>query len=827
MPNVEAPTRSFRSEPPNRFPVIERTHTWGRLFLPIVFLTLALSLITLAGWLVDIESLKSFVPESSPMSSNSAFLLCLVCLSLIPLQSRKRAGRYLGSLAALCVLIVGLLTLAEYLFGFNLGIDGRGQPFHSLRMSPISAVNFFLIGLALFLLWISPTERTVCIQILAVTASIVALFNIVGYLYSVTVFYHISPYKPISIRSSICFGSAVVAILLARPGEGLMGLILEESYGGLIIRRFLLFVLIIPVLLGGLACLVIQSGLFAEPHAILVLVVLTIFAFMILLLVNGRTISRTESEKKKAEGEFRRIESNYRELFENIGNAVCICEHSENGNDFLILDINKAAERVEGINKEEALGKSIRRVIPMMEDFGIFEVIKGVWATGQPEFSEHSLGRSEADTLWRKSRIYKLPSGEVVTIYDDITERKRAEREKEMLRYQLFQAQKMEAIGRLAGGIAHDFNNFLTIIAGYCDLLFDNSRLSNPERDDLAEIKNAAQSASALIHQLLAFSRKQLLQPEVLNINGIISNIKNMLKTLLSEKIELVLKLDQELRSVEVDPSQIIQVIMNLAVNARDAMQNGGVIIIETGNVTVSREYSAIHVDIDPGEYVLLEVIDTGIGMDGETLSRVFEPFFTTKDLGKGTGLGLSTVYGIIKQSGGAIYPYSEPGKGTTFKIYLPAVVNKQPSKQKSTGDETLPPGSESILLVEDDPALRAFVKRILDKNGYAVLDAGDGETALRIAEEHGLRLDLLITDIIMPKMNGRELSELLQGLCPDITVLYISGYTEDCLGENGILDQQIHFLRKPFNAGTMLTKIRHVLDTKADAKKAAESGVR
>jgi PAS domain S-box-containing protein len=824
---VISPDRCSQAESARRFPIIDRSRAWDKLFLIMALCILIPSQISLAGWLSGLEALQSFIPKSSPMSSTSASLFCLICLCLFLLKSRRGAGRYFGPITAMCVLAVGLFTLAEYVFGFDPLINGAGHPFFSLRMSPISAVNFFLIGLSLFLLWISPIERILYIQLVAVAVGIVALFNIIGYLYSVTVFYQISPYKPISIRSGICFWLCIVAILLVRPGEGLMGLILEESYGGLIIRRFLVFVLIVPVLLGGLTCLVIQMGLLNEPHAILGLVILSILTFTVLLLITGRTISKTESEKKEAEGEFRKVESNYRELFENIGNAVCICKPSDNGEAFLILDINKAAERIEGIDKESVIGKRICEGIPTLKEFGIIATIKKVWQTGRPEFSEHSLDRHGTDLLWRNSRIYKLPSGEVVSVYDDITEQKRSEKENEILRQQLFEAQKMEAIGRLAGGIAHDFNNFLTIITGYCDLLAKNNQFDFGNGEDLEEIKNAAINAAALIHQLLAFSRRQLLRPEVININKIILNIEKMLKTLLSEKIELELKLGPDLKSVEVDPSQIIQVIMNLAVNARDAMPNGGAITIATGNVVVSREYSAVHLDIDPGRYILVEVTDTGKGMDAETVNRIFEPFFTTKELGKGTGLGLSTVYGIIKQSGGAIYPYSEPGEGATFRIYLPAVTRKHRSSQNTDSEQISPTGTESILLVEDDSALRAFVKRILHDNGYMVLDAGDGESAIKVAKDCGQRLDLLITDIIMPKMNGRKLSELVQGLYPGIKVLYISGYTEDFLGENGILDKGLHFLRKPFNSTTMLQEVRRVLDTGTSFGKATEPEVR
>jgi two-component system cell cycle sensor histidine kinase/response regulator CckA len=647
-----------------------RARAWGQLFFPLLGTLLALSAISLVSWIAGVKGLRVFAPGTSPMSFNSAFLFGLIFASLSQLKARNALARYVGVVSAVVVMALGALTLVEYLVGVELGIDGTRLVGDTIRMSPISAVMFLVIGLVLLLLWVSAARRIVLVQLLVLAVGLVSLFNLIGYLYSMTVFYHISPYKAISLRSSACFGLCVVAVLLHRPAEGLMGTVMEDSYGGLIIRRFLLFVLSVPVLLGGLTCLTIQKGLLSEPHAILFLVLLMIVVFTVLLFVNGRTISRTESEKTRAQGAFRKVESSYRELFENIGSAVCICGPAEDRGGLLVVDMNKAAEHLEGVRKAAAVGQELGEAVPAMRDFGVVALMQRVWETGQPEFSEHEGQAGQ----YRRSRIYRLPAGEVVVVYEDISEQKRSEREREALRFQLFQAQKMEAIGRLAGGIAHDFNNLLTIISGYCKLVLRRDRLRDADREDLQEIKRAAGNASGLINQLLAFSRKQALQPEVVNLNEIVNNARGMLRTLLGEGVELVLELEPRLQCVEADPAQMMQVFMNLAGNSRDAMAAGGRFTIRTRNLTVRESGDAGRGDPQPGEYVVLEVSDTGEGMDDKTLGQIFEPFFTTKKIGKGTGLGLSTVYGIITQSRGAIHPRSEPSRGTEFTIYLPAV---------------------------------------------------------------------------------------------------------------------------------------------------------
>ncbi|GAB4334853.1 MAG: hypothetical protein Kow0089_04270 [Desulfobulbaceae bacterium] len=391
-------------------------------------------------------------------------------------------------------------------------------------------------------------------------------------------------------------------------------------------------------------------------------------------------------------------------------------------------------------------------------------------------------------------------------------ERDRERREKENAEEQLLQAQKLESIGRLAGGVAHDFNNMLSVIIGYGETLLVKLSPEDPMREDIRAIVEAGKRSADLTRQLLAFSRKQTLRPRVLDLNGVVRNMEKMLRRMIGEDIDLELALSEELSRVRVDPGQINQVILNLAVNARDAMPSGGRLLIETGNATLDETYAGGHTGVIPGDYVMLAMTDTGCGMDSETVSHIFEPFFTTKEKGKGTGLGLSTVYGIIKQSGGNIWVYSEPGKGTTFKIYLPATEEEaQAAEHHEAGPE--PGGSEHVLVVEDEESLRKLVERILTRHGYRVTLAANGGEALLMIDK-GLRPDLLVTDVVMPGMSGRELAERLQQILPDMKVLYMSGYTDNAIVHHGVLDKGIPFIQKPFSTHDLAAKVRRVLET-------------
>ncbi|OGP92371.1 MAG: hypothetical protein A2156_14940 [Deltaproteobacteria bacterium RBG_16_48_10] len=402
-----------------------------------------------------------------------------------------------------------------------------------------------------------------------------------------------------------------------------------------------------------------------------------------------------------------------------------------------------------------------------------------------------------------------------VVVLDDITERKRAEREIAALEEQLRQSQKMEAIGRLAGGIAHDFNNLLTPIIGYAQLAMRTLSPSDPMHADLQEIENSADRAAKLIRQMMSFSRRQPLRPQVININNILLDLDKMLRRLIGEHIELITLSGLDLGSVKVDPSQFEQVIVNLVVNARDAMHKGGKLIIETSNVILDKDYTYQNGGILPGKYVRITVSDNGIGMSEQVKARLFEPFFTTKEEGKGTGLGLATCYGIIKQSGGHILVYSEPGQGTTFKIYLQCIEDVVGSLPLRDDAGYLPKGNETVVVVEDQQLVRNLVVRILREHGYTVMEAGNGDEAMHIFNKHAEeKIHLLLTDVVMPHMGGKRLAKLVKTLRSDTKILFTSGYTDNALVlHHGLLSPDIAFLEKPFSPGALLRKTREVLD--------------
>jgi nitrogen-specific signal transduction histidine kinase/CheY-like chemotaxis protein len=391
-------------------------------------------------------------------------------------------------------------------------------------------------------------------------------------------------------------------------------------------------------------------------------------------------------------------------------------------------------------------------------------------------------------------------------MYVDLSESKRLED-------QFRQAQKMEAVGRLAGGVAHDFNNLLTAIMGYSDLLLMRLDGPDPMRKNVEEIKKAGERAASLTRQLLAFSRRQVLQPQVMDLNTVVSGMEKLVRRLIGEDIDLRLRLQSPLGSVKADPGQIEQVILNLVINSRDAMPHGGKLTIETRSVVLQEEYIWKDPGAKPGAYVVLEVRDTGTGMSTEVQSHLFEPFFTTKEKGKGTGLGLSTVYGIVKQSNGIISAYSEEGQGTIFKVYLPLVDVLVANATPPAEPEKWVAGSETILLVEDEQAIRGLMQAVLRMKGYTVLEASDGQEALGMFKGNGDHIDLVITDVVMPRMSGRELASRIVADQPGTKVLYVSGYSEEAVLYQGNFQQGTAFLQKPFTPDSLTRKVREMLD--------------
>ena len=507
-----------------------------------------------------------------------------------------------------------------------------------------------------------------------------------------------------------------------------------------------------------------------------------------------------------AQESLRRSEANFRSLVTNAPYGICSCDASGK-----ILDANPAFLELLGLTSlDDLVGQHIYSLYSDTDQwFDLADYLRSSAPFRGVTAEWRRKGSSTVVRISGRSVSNGRKEGKVFELFaEDVTERRALEQ-------QLRQSQKMEAVGRLAGGIAHDFNNLLMVISGYSEFLLERLGAEPNLRGPAQEIASAAERASSLTRQLLAFSRKQMLAPRIVNLNQIATENLKMLTRMIGEDIDLVLVPDPNLWSVRADAGQIEQVIMNLAVNARDAMPSGGKLTIETSNVTLDEEYARLKAPLRPGDYVMVAISDTGAGMDAETQSHIFEPFFTTKGP-KGTGLGLSTVYGIVKQSGGYVWVYSEVGRGTTFKIYLPRIAaTGEPVVQVPAQIQLqrVEPGTETILLVEDEANLRYLARQYLEKQGYKVIEAADGAVAMQIAVAHEAVIHLLLTDVIMPGMNGRELAQRISEIRPNVKVLYMSGYTENVIGHNGTLDAGVRLLQKPFNLRDLKNKVREVLD--------------
>jgi len=521
---------------------------------------------------------------------------------------------------------------------------------------------------------------------------------------------------------------------------------------------------------------------------------------------NSRLFEELKQRAEQLEHEVverRASEEKYRMVMEQASDGIIIADR--NGQ---FLDANPRMLELLDYSREEFLRKSMGEIIAS-DDLARDPLNIGELQTGKVTRKERKFVRRDGRTVEVEIGITVLSDGRLQEIVRDVSERKRLE-------MQLRQSQKLEAVGRLAGGVAHDFNNLLTVILGHSDMVLSAMDPQDSRRRDIEDVRDAGARAAVLTNQLLAFSRKQVLQPKIINVNSAVGSLTKMLSRLIHSNIELVTRCETDIWLAKVDPGQLDQVILNLVLNARDAMPLGGRLVLETSNHRIEGQQLTDHPEVPAGDYVMLAVSDTGSGMDAETRSHLFEPFFTTKSLGKGTGLGLSTVYGIVRQSGGYIWVYSEPNRGTIVKVYLPRAAERAEPAKPRNEYQPLPLGTETVLLAEDDERVRRLTTSVLGQLGYTVLEAADGDEALEIARHYDGEIHLLFTDIVMPKKCGNEIAEQIRRDRPQLKILFSSGYTGDVVAQQGALDPSIPFLQKPFTPRTLAVKMREALDTTA-----------
>jgi len=514
---------------------------------------------------------------------------------------------------------------------------------------------------------------------------------------------------------------------------------------------------------------------------------------------------RYAMERKALEDRLSDSEEEYRLLFDSNPHPMWVFDSES----LEFLAVNDAAVRLYGFSRQEFLAMTIREIRPVEEVPALLEYLATI--PDSPSLKAvHVKHRKKDGSLVEvegASNPIELHGRHArLVLVDDVTERKELEA-------QLMQAQKMEAVGRLAGGVAHDFNNLLGVITGYSELLLEGLGPQHPESAALEQIQKAAERGAGLTRQLLAFSRKLVLQPRILDLDAVVAEMGKMLRRLIGEDIQLVMTPCAALGHIRADPGQIEQVVMNLVVNSRDAMPKGGQLAIETANVELDEAYARAHLGVEPGPFVMLSVCDTGEGMDAQTLAHLFEPFFTTKEASKGTGLGLATVFGIVQQSGGTVSVDSLPGMGTTFKIYFPRVEGEVWRPAQARTEDRPPTGKETVLLVEDADALRVLIRRMLEAAGYSVLEYSDPEEALAGARTLEAPIHLLLTDVVMPGMSGPDLARSVQAARPGIRVLFMSGYTDEAMGLHGVLAAVTQFIQKPFTKAVLRRKVREALD--------------
>ena len=749
-----------------------------------------------AGWSMFVRPQDSFIPMAP--STALAFVAlgqAILALALVSAPSEVKKAASAVSLAIAIFALVNLFSPSrvDELLGGNAGQFGR------VRLgviSPVTAASLFVAAVAAGLVHFRPRIASP----LALLPTVIGFTVVIGYAYGTPLLYRSSTI-PVALPTGLSLlvvGCAIIG--LAGPDSWPLRPMVGPSTRA---RMFRAFLPVTALLITALGFIDARFGESLGQDRVLVTGWIAITGLLIVTVIIYRLSRRIGTELDQAAAERLRAERRFRNIFEQTMAGV-----STTTRDGRIVLCNTAFARIFGFDTPDQIMQS--SIADLYWDVGDRErMLATLNETGQLRNVEMRMRTRDGKPLWLLCNVapYESETGEplIESTVVDISERKTLEQ-------QLWQAQKLDALGSLAGGVAHDFNNLLTAIQGYADLMSMDMPPEDARQGDVQEIIKACQRASGLTRQLLTFSRRQPFEPRALKLDERVTDMEKMLLRLLGPQIRLVTTGDEQLHSIWADPNQMEQVVLNLAVNARDAMATGGTLTIETRNVQFDERFSSDQVDIEAGAYVMLAVSDGGMGMDPATLSRIFEPFFTTKEKGKGTGLGLATVYGVVKQSHGHILVYSEPGIGTTFKCYFP-VTELVPVNETVPASRLRAGGEETVLVVEDEPAILALVVTALEKVGYRVLPAGDGETAMRLAEDHQGTIDLLLSDGVLSGVRVPELLRRFRNTRTETRILLMSGYSQEAVFQNEIVDPETAFLPKPFTVGQLTSRVREVLD--------------
>jgi PAS domain S-box-containing protein len=798
-------------------------------------------LLGLLGWILDVQALRQPVHDASSMKANTAIALVLCGLALTLLSTRRfiRAAVMLSALGG----VVAALTVSQDLLRFNLGIDevlfsdSSALAAHAAgRMAPLTAACILAIAIALIASLRSGGARLS--QGLALFALLVSTVVSVGYLYNARRLVGIGSYATMAPQTAVLLVLLSIGVLFLQLDRGVMKALSSRDLGGRMARRTLPATIAIPIVLGWLRLEGERAGLYDTKLGPPLIVFGTMILLSIVVWLNARQLDEIDGRRKAADEALRlanegletRIADKTAEALRNqqqaTENAEMFFRLFEFAPDAIVAvdqhgtieRINARTEELFGYSRSELLGRPVEILIP--ERLAARHVEHRDRYLQQPRSRPMGVN---LELLGRRKDGQEFPVDVMLSPADsprgqltlgvirDTTERRRAEEALRVAEDRLHAGQRMEAMGRFAGGIAHDFNNMMTIVSGYSELLLGQHQVEDAVRRGLQEIRKAGDRCATLTRHLLAFGRRQILTPSVLDLNSIVSELGNVLPMLVGEDVSVTVNTDPGLRSVRADRAQIEQVIVNLVINARDAMPSGGTLTIETRNTDVDERTTSLHRMVPPGPYVLLSVADTGIGMDAETQARAFDPFFTTKPVGQGTGLGLSMVYGVIKQSDGHIYVDSAPGQGATFHVYLPPI-DGVAQAFPAPGPSGMLSGHETVLLVEDEESLRQLLRQLLGSAGYSVLEAANGQQALQVSQNHNAPIHLVVTDVVMPGMSGLELVEQLGQIRRETKALLISGYAQNLIVERAI-GEGPGFLQKPFTPDALLSRIRDVLD--------------